>query len=87
MLPCPYKSLTGIDCLGCGMQRAFIALLQGHFRESFLLYPALLPVLFTLILTAVHLKFKLANGAAYVKYSYLFTIILVLVSYIWKMVL
>ena len=86
LLPCPYKRLTGMDCPGCGMQRAFVALLQGHFKESFILYPALLPVLFTLGLTAVHLRFKLTHGAAYVKYSYLGTIVLVMLSYIWKLI-
>lgn len=27
---CMFKSLTGLDCPGCGSQRAFHALLQGH---------------------------------------------------------
>ena len=86
LLPCPYKSLLGLDCPGCGMQRAFVALLKGNVGESLFLYPALLPVLLTLLLTLVHLSFKLKEGARYIKYSYLFSIILILVSYIIKMV-
>lgn len=85
LLPCPYKSLLGIDCPGCGMQRAFVALLRGRVLDSLMLYPALLPVLFTLGLTVVHLKFRLRQGAAYIKYSYILTVSIVVVSYILKL--
>jgi len=33
-LPCYYKKLLGIKCLGCGMQTAFILLLKGELIES-----------------------------------------------------
>ena len=46
MLPCPYKSLFGVECPGCGSQRSFVELLKGNFEESFFLYPPLVPVLF-----------------------------------------
>ncbi len=87
MMTCPYKSVTGIDCPGCGMQRSAIELLKGNFASSFYLYPALLPVVFTLLLTAAHVWFKFKNGAAYVKYSFLITVSIVLCSYIFKMCL
>jgi len=48
--PCVFKSLTGHDCPGCGFQRALIELLQGNLYESLLLYPALLPILFTILI-------------------------------------
>lgn len=31
---CPFHALTGLDCPGCGSQRAIHALLQGHFQEA-----------------------------------------------------
>lgn len=31
---CPFYSLTGFFCPGCGSQRAFSALLHGHFLEA-----------------------------------------------------
>jgi hypothetical protein len=85
-LACPYKSILGLDCPGCGMQRSFVALLKGNILDSFLLYPALLPVMATLLLTVIHLKFKLKNGADYIKYSYIFTTIVIMVSYVVKLV-
>ncbi len=84
MMPCFYKQLTGIDCPGCGMQRSIVELLKGNFKSSFYLYPALLLVFFTLGLTALHLVFKFKNGAAFIKYSFIFTTTVVMASYILK---
>lgn len=48
-MPCGYKQYLGFDCPFCGAQRAALLLLQGRFRESFLLFPALLPLAATLL--------------------------------------
>ena len=37
-----------MDCPGCGIQRSISLLLQGKLVDSFLMYPALLPVIFLL---------------------------------------
>lgn len=34
MPKCPTKMIFGIDCPGCGFQRAAHAFLNGHFREA-----------------------------------------------------
>ncbi len=85
MMPCFYKQISGLDCPGCGMQRSFIELLKGDLTASFKMYPALIPVLLTLSLTAAHLFFKFKNGAAVVKYSFIVTISIVVISYIIKL--
>ncbi|OXB04813.1 Protein of unknown function [Flavobacterium pectinovorum] len=41
MLPCLFKTLFGIECLGCGFQRALFLLFQGDFFAAFKMYPAL----------------------------------------------
>ena len=33
-IPCPILKLTGIRCLGCGMTRAVMALLQGEWQQA-----------------------------------------------------
>ncbi len=85
-MTCPYKALSGLDCPGCGMQRSFIELLKGHILESFILYPALLPTIFILLYTGCHLIFKFKNGATVIKYSFISTVIIVLVSFFIKMI-
>ena len=66
---CFYKRFLGIECPGCGMQRAFIELLKGNILESIILYPALFPLLFTLIYLVFHLIFNFKHGALVLKFS------------------
>ncbi len=45
MLPCISKTLFGVECLGCGAQRAIVLLCQGRLWEAFCMYPAIYPLL------------------------------------------
>ncbi len=38
---CPMQLLFGLPCPGCGLTRAGLLLLQGHYRESFRMHPFL----------------------------------------------
>ena len=87
LLSCPYKSWLGLNCPGCGMQRSFIALLKGNFVESIVYYPALLPIMITFMLTAIHLIFKLKNGDNYIKYSFIISISIVTINFIVRLIL
>ncbi|MDQ3048580.1 MAG: DUF2752 domain-containing protein [Bacteroidota bacterium] len=85
MMTCFYKRVSGLDCPGCGMQRSFIELMKGNLYESFVFYPALIPVLFTLLFTFAHLIFSFRNGAAVIKYSFIFSIGVIVLSFTIKM--
>jgi Protein of unknown function (DUF2752) len=86
MLTCPLKKYLHIECPGCGLQRSFIALLNGDVRTSLQLYPATLPLLFLMVFTIFHLKYKFLHGAATIKYLYVGVAFVVLVFYIYKIV-
>jgi hypothetical protein len=43
---CPFRSITGFQCPGCGSQRAIYHVLHGNFAESFRLNYLFLPALF-----------------------------------------
>lgn len=62
MVPCAYKSLFGVECPGCGMQRSLVQLLKGNVRESFALYPPLLFIMLLMTLFFVRLVNKNAIG-------------------------
>lgn len=83
---CMYHKMFGIQCPGCGMQRAFIELLRGNFIESFKLYPPLLPIMFMMLLLLIHIVFKLKRGADYLKYSFIFTTLIIVANYIIKVI-
>ena len=34
-IPCVFKEITGLDCPGCGMTRAVLAMLDGDFYQAF----------------------------------------------------
>lgn len=42
---CPFKLLTGLDCPGCGSQRALHALLTGDLRAAWRAHPLLVVAL------------------------------------------
>lgn len=40
---CLVKGLTGLDCPGCGMTRAFLLIGHGRFSEAVSMHPASIP--------------------------------------------
>ena len=38
-ITCPIKFITGISCAGCGMSRAWIALMHFNIHEAFMYHP------------------------------------------------
>jgi len=84
MLPCLNKQLFGVDCLGCGFQRAFGFIFQGQFIAAFKMYPAV----YTIILLGVfiifnfYFKFKLAYK---LKMGLIFlNVLIIIISYMYK---
>ena len=82
--PCFYKSVFGIECPGCGMQRAIIALLRGDLQESLKLYPALIPTMILIAFLAIHIFFKLKNGAKILLYMFIVNAVIIVLSYLYK---
>jgi len=84
MLPCLNKTLFGVDCLGCGIQRSISLIFQGQFVAAYKMYPAI----FTLFILAVFLIFNL-----FIKFKHdykikmgliILNVILVVISYLFK---
>ena len=85
MLPCLNKKLFGIECLGCGMQRATALLFEGEFVTAFKIYPAI----YTLILLGLFLVFNLSvkfKFDRFIKISLIVVnILIIVISYAIKM--
>jgi len=53
MLTCPSKKFLGVECLGCGAQRAIILVFEGKFSEAFQMYPAVYTLLLFFLILGV----------------------------------
>ena len=84
-MPCYYKKILGVECLGCGMQTSFILLLKGEFLESFLTYPALLPIMLMVGFLILHLIFRFRKGAFILKISFIFTLTIMILGYLYHL--
>ncbi len=85
-LPCMFKAVTHFNCPGCGMQRSFVLLMKGDITGSFFMFPALIPIILMFTFLFLHLMFKIKNGATILKYTYILSVVIVMVSYIYKLV-
>lgn len=86
-MSCFYKNQLGVECPGCGMQRSMAELLRGNLAESLLLFPALIPIVFMITFLILHLIFNYRNGAAILKYSFIFTASVIVVHYVSKIII
>jgi hypothetical protein len=50
MLTCPSKKFLGVECPGCGAQRAVVLVFEGRFSEAFHMYPAVYTLLLFLFI-------------------------------------
>ena len=73
MIPCINKAIFGVECLGCGMQRATAFIFSGEFSAAFKIYPAI----YTLILLGL---FLLLNLFVKMKYSEMIKALLMISS-------
>ena len=85
LLPCPFKYLTGYDCPGCGFQRAVLALLTGNFQQSFHLYPAAIPILFTVVISLIANSWWGIKSKWLIYGLFMMTGSIIMVSYVYKL--
>ena len=85
MLPCLNKKIFGIECLGCGTQRAAALLFKGDFVAAFKMYPAIYTLLLLIVLVIFNLFVKFKYDYK-IKITLLFiNVAIIVVSYFIKM--
>ena len=73
LLPCLNKQIFGLDCYGCGGQRALLMVFRGEFSAAFKMFPAIYPLL-------ILLGFVLVNLFIKIKADYIIKISLILIT-------
>lgn len=84
MIPCINKKIFGIDCLGCGMQRALILVLKGDFIGAFQLFPAIYTTLLFFVFVALNFGDKKRNYHKIIISLAIMNAIVMIVSYFYK---
>ena len=85
MLPCMNKQLFGVECPGCGTQRAIAFLLEGEFYEAFKIFPAIYTLALFFVFLLLHLLDTKRNYTKLVTAIAILSDIVVLVSYVHEM--
>lgn len=85
MFPCLNKQLFGLDCPGCGAQRALSMVLQGDFTAAFKMYPAIYSLLLLLFFLIVNLFFKFKADWQVKTGLIILNAVIIIGAYIYKM--
>ena len=81
---CSIKEATGIDCLGCGMQRSIICLLRGDLYGSIRYYPPLLFLISYIVVVILYLTNLLQVFSDRIRHMTYALLTIVVLSYILK---
>lgn len=67
-ITCPIKFLTGISCAGCGMTRAYLALLHFDLKQAFYYHPLFWvpPIVFVTFLAKKNLNRHIYRGILFI---------------------
>jgi hypothetical protein len=84
LLPCLNKQLFGIDCLGCGLQRAIIQIFEGNFKLAFIQFPAVYSTLLFLIVLGFHFADQSRNYSKVLIVTAVVNASIMLLAYFYK---
>ncbi|MBP1167709.1 hypothetical protein JOE44_004593 [Chryseobacterium sp. PvR013] len=84
MLTCPSKKFLGVECLGCGAQRAVVLVFEGKFAEAFQMYPAVYTLLIFFIILALSFIDKKRKYGNILLIMIIINLIIMVIGYIYK---
>ena len=85
MLPCMFKKMFGLDCIGCGIQRATALLIKGNFTKAFYMFPAIYTTILLFIFISLHLIDKKHSYHKIVISIAIFNAIVMIIAYVYKL--
>jgi hypothetical protein len=81
MVTCLNKKIFGIECFGCGAQRALLMVLEGRFEEAFYLFPAVYTLLIFFLAIIVNLVDRKRNYTSSLIILAVINVVIMVVSY------
>ena len=85
MIPCINKKLFGVECLGCGTQRALVLIFKGDFVGAFYMFPAIYTSVLFFGILGLNFIDKSRNYHKSIIFLAVVNAIIMIVSYIYKM--
>jgi len=85
MIPCMNKSLFGVDCPGCGIQRSAVMVAQGDFAGAYEMYPAIFTLILMFGVIGLNYFFKIKYGTKIIVGLAIINVTVIMISYITKM--
>ena len=86
MLPCLSKQILGIECFGCGGQRAVSLLFQGEFIAAFKMYPAIYTLIILALFFLYSIFFKIKNREKIKITLVVLNIAIIVINYLIKII-
>ncbi|WOD45295.1 DUF2752 domain-containing protein [Hwangdonia lutea] len=86
MLPCLNKTLFGMDCMGCGLQRSVSLVFQGQFVEAFYMYPAIYSLILLFISIVINIFFKFKHSNKVITILAIISVLTIITSFIIKLI-
>ena len=84
MIPCMNKKIFGIDCPGCGTQRALALIFKGEFTDAFFMFPAIYTTILFFIILGLHFIDKTHNYHKMIVSLGIINGTIMVISYIYK---
>ncbi|UUV21075.1 DUF2752 domain-containing protein [Flavobacterium sp. CBA20B-1] len=84
MLPCMHKKLFGVECMGCGTQRAAYMVTQGDFVGAFKMYPAIYTTALLFAFILLHFIDKKRKYHKIIIFLAILNAIIMVFAYIYK---
>ncbi len=85
MIPCLNKKLFGVECLGCGTQRALLLVLKGDFSQAFHVFPAIYTTILFFAVLGLHFVDKSHNYHKLIIRLGIINAIIMVIAYVFKM--
>ena len=86
MLPCLNKKIFGVDCMGCGLQRAIALIFQGEFVAAFQMYPAVYSLITLFLYVGLNIFFKFKNSNKIIGVLAILTVATIIISFVIKLI-
>lgn len=84
MLTCPSKKFLGIECFGCGTQRAIVMVFEGRFSEAFHMFPAVYTLLLFFAIVALNIVDKKRSYSSLLIFLAILNSCIMVISYFYK---